>query len=144
MNTTYFPDEQNNFFKTLANKKIVDVRGLTCGSNHISILFADGEAIKFYHSQSCCESVEVDDVYGCRDDLIDSILYDIELVQSTDRPRDKYDSSFTWSFYKFRTSKGYVDVRWYGCSNGYYSETVDVVYYQPDFDEDWEDKFETY
>ena len=144
MNTTYFPEEQNDFFKTLANKKIVDVRGLKSGSDHISILFADGDAIKFYHSQSCCESVEVDDVYGCEADLVDAIPYDIELVQSNDRPRDKYDSSFTWSFYKFRTSKGYVDVRWYGCSNGYYSETVDVVYYQPDFDKDWEDKIETY
>lgn len=146
MNTTYFPEEQNDFFKTLANKKIVDVRGLSRGSEHISILFADGEAIKFYHSQSCCESVEVDDVYGCEDDLIDSILYDIELVQSNDRPRDKYDSSFTWSFYKFRTSKGYVDVRWYGCSNGYYSETVNVEYYNPhaDADYDWENCFENY
>lgn len=146
MNTTYFPDEQNDFFERLANKKIVDVRGLNCGSDHISILFADGEAIRFYHSQSCCESVEVDDVYGCKDDLIDSILYDIELVQSNDRPRDKYDSSFTWSFYKFRTSKGYVDVRWYGCSNGYYSETVDVEYFNPhaDTDYDWEDCFKCY
>ena len=144
MNTTYFPEEQNNFFKTLTNKKIIDVRGLNSGSDHISILFADGDAIKFYHSQSCRESVEVDDVYGCKDDLVDSILYDIELVQSYDRPRDKYDSSYTWSFYKFRTSKGYVDVRWYGCSNGYYSETVNVVYYQPDFNENWEDKIETY
>ena len=79
MNTTYFPEQQNDFFKTLANKKIVDVRGLTRGSNHISILFSDGDAIKFYHSQDCTESVEVDDVYGCEDDLIDAILYDIEL-----------------------------------------------------------------
>ena len=130
MNTTYFPEQQNDFFKTLANKKIVDVRGLTRGSDYISILFADGDAIKFYHSQDCCESVEVDDVYGCEDDLIDAILYDIELVQSNDRRKDKYDESYTWSFYKFRTSKGYVDVRWYGCSNGYYSETVDVEYFK--------------
>ena len=146
MNTTYFPEEQNDFFKTLTNKKIVDVRGLNPGSNHISILFADGEAIKFYHSQSCCESVEVDDIYGCEDDLKDAILYDIELVQSNDRPRDKYDSSYTWSFYKFRTSKGYVDVRWYGCSNGYYSETVNVEYFNPhaDTDYDWEDCFKCY
>ena len=137
MNTTYFPEQQNDFFKTLTNKKIVDVRGLTRGSDYISILFSDGDAIKFYHSQDCCESVEVDDVYGCEDDLIDAILYDIELVQSNDRRKDKYDESYTWSFYKFRTSKGYVDVRWYGHSNGYYSETVDVEYFNPHVDGDY-------
>ena len=144
MNTTYFPEQQNDFFKTLANKKIVDVRGLTRGSDYISILFADGDAIKFYHSQKCCESVEVDDVYGCEDDLIDAILYDIELVQSNDRRKDKYDESYTWSFYKFRTSKGYVDVRWYGCSNGYYSEAVDVEYFNPHVDYNWEGCFTSY
>lgn len=144
MNTTYFPEQQNDFFKTLANKKIVDVRGLTRGSDYISILFSDGDAIKFYHSQDCCESVEVDDVYGCEDDLIDAILYDIELVQSNDRRKDKYDESYTWSFYKFRTSKGYVDVRWYGHSNGYYSETVDVEYFNPHVDYNWEGCFTSY
>jgi hypothetical protein len=42
---------------------------------------------------------------------------------SVDGPEMK-DESYTWTFYNFATFKGFVTVRFYGSSNGYYSEEV--------------------
>ena len=84
------------------------------------LLFEGEESFKFHHNDDCCESVYIDDVVGDLSDLIGSpILKDEETTSS--------DESYTWTFYKFSTIKGYVDVKWYGTSNGYYSESVDFT-----------------
>lgn len=95
----------------------------------IDIITDDGSAYRMYHLQDCCESVTVEDVIGDLDDLIGSPLTMAEESTSTDDPEDKnYNAeSSTWTFYKFATVKGYVTIRWYGWSNGYYSEGVSFV-----------------
>jgi hypothetical protein len=90
----------------------------------------DGKTFRFYHSQDCCESVRVEDVIGNLDDLVGSPILMAEEATSNENPDGVamgYQDSFTWTFYKFATIKGYVDIRWYGESNGYYSESVDLV-----------------
>ena len=90
----------------------------------------EGRTFIMLHDQSCCESVYIDDITGSIKDLVGSpILLAEESTNCNDNPEGvpapKYQESFTWTFYKFATIKGYVDIRWYGESNGYYSEEVD-------------------
>lgn len=82
-----------------------------------------GRTFKMYHQKDCCESVTIEDVCGEFDDLIG-----VPLLLSEESCSDGGDVgvvTYTWTFYRFSTVKGDVTIRWYGESNGYYSECVD-------------------
>lgn len=85
-----------------------------------------GESFELFHSQGCCEHVYLEDIVGDLDDLVGSpILRASEDTNAEDRaPVKKTDESYTWTFYNIATQKGHVTLRWYGTSNGYYSESV--------------------
>lgn len=88
----------------------------------------------FTHFQDCCECVQIEDITGDIQDLVGHPLLLAEEVSSEDEPAPANPDSYTWTFYKFATIKGYVDVRWLGESNGYYSESVDLVFIpNPDY-----------
>jgi hypothetical protein len=90
----------------------------------------DGSTYRMHHYQDCCERVTVEDVVGDISDIIGSPLLEAEEVISLKNP-DGIDKgcqdSFTWTFYKFGTIKGHLTIRWYGESNGYYSERVTLT-----------------
>ena len=95
-----------------------------------SILFIDEDDIEYemFHDYDCCENVYIEDICGDINNLIGSkIIMAEEIINRDLSPLNKYDESYTWTFYKFATVKGYVTIRWYGESNGYYSEEVDFA-----------------
>lgn len=96
--------------------------------DEIIFVISDTEKYRMFHYQDCCENVTIDDIVGDLSDLIGSpITLAHESCSGSQADKDNYGSE-TWTFYKLATIKGYVDIKWFGESNGYYSESVDFEF----------------
>lgn len=115
-------------FSILLGKTLTFIDGADKGSEEIVFTSSEGERYRLTHYQGCCENVEVEDVIGDVEDLLNSPLLLVEETTNRDDPGDyvvpEHRDSFTWTFYRLATAKGHVDIRWLGTSNGYYSEKV--------------------
>ena len=109
----------------MLGKTFVQVTG-SVGGYEMLFETADGERFMFAHQQDCCESVDINDIVGDLQDLVGEPMLIAEEVKGATEPDAEHYESYTYTFYKFATRKGYVDVRWLGESNGYYSEGVDL------------------
>lgn len=113
-------------FATLQGQTLVKVENID--DETIKFVTNEGAVFELYHEQNCCESVYVEDITGDLNDLVGTPILLAEESESSDTPDGVtlgYEpDSQTWTFYKLRTIKGSVDIRWYGSSNGYYSESV--------------------
>jgi hypothetical protein len=117
-----------NNFEDLKGSILSNVENID--GEEIVFTLDSGERYKLYHSQYCCESVYVEDIAGDLQDLVGTpILMAEEVTHQDETPEgltvDYCGDSYTWTFYKLATKKGYVTIRWFGSSNGYYSESVD-------------------
>jgi len=121
-------DGNNLNIDQLIGKIITEIINL---NDQIQFNCMDGSGYMMYHMQDCCESVVVEDIIGDLNDLIGSPILKASEDCSNDDPEgyiyEGYRDSWTWTFYNIATIKGHVTIRWYGSSNGYYSESVDFI-----------------
>lgn len=126
-----------NLKKEIIEVKFEDLKGkiIKCielhkddteSNDRIIFRISPDEAYKMYHNQSCCESVVIEDICGEIECLLNSpILIAEERIQNDVTKKEEECESGTWTFYEIATINGSVTIRWYGSSNGYYSESVD-------------------
>ena len=87
----------------------------------LTFTMSSGDTFRFYHDNECCEVVSIEEVIGDFEDLLF-----LPILRAEEKVNDDEYNNQTWTFYTFATRKGYVDVRWLGSSNGYYSQSVNL------------------
>lgn len=116
-------------FEDLKGEVLTDVKNRD--NEELIFTLEGGEKYCLYHEQDCCESVTIEEIIGDLKDLVGSPVTQAEEVTHKDenpkgvKKPEYQDDSYTWTFYKLATQKGFVTIRWHGTSNGYYSEAVD-------------------
>ena len=108
-------------FSVLKGKTLVKVEEL---DDEIVFTCSDGDTYFMHHIQDCCESVYVEDVCGDWEDILNTPILSAYAESNCGDPLNDCDESNTWTFYSIYTIKGSITIRWYGTSNGYYSEDV--------------------
>lgn len=109
-------------YDEIIGKTLAHITPALPGEKEIFWTFDDGVQWDMYHDFDCGASVSIAEVIGDINDLIGAPLVEAESVSRHDDGGD--EGSRTWTFYKFRTAKGAVTIRWLGQSNGWYSEEV--------------------
>jgi hypothetical protein len=115
-------------FSDLTGHTLVSVEGACKGSDAILLVALTGRWWIQYEPD-CCASCDIDDIVGDLNDLIGHEILEAREDSSSNcsldgEPNaDVYDSC-TWTFYNIQTTRGHVQLRWFGSSNGYYSEST--------------------
>lgn len=98
---------------------------ITKSKEQIFIATQSNKMFVMEHQQDCCESVDIHEILGDANDVIGLPIIKAEELESSKHVDavDESADSFTWTYYELATEKGRYVVKWFGSSNGYYSET---------------------
>lgn len=117
-------------FEELIGMTFTQVEKSVNDDSNDAVIFTkeDGKRLFLAHQQDCCEGVYIESITGDLEDLVNSPILRAEEAykHSCDEEDNDGGDTNTWSFYKLATAKGYVDIRFYGSSNGYYSESASL------------------
>ena len=108
----------------IQGRTVVLIDGAAKDSEEITFCCDDGTRWRMWHEQDCCEGVAVEDVVGDPEDICGTPLV---VAEEVSKEADDDAESATWTYYRFRTIRGSLTIRWYGESNGYYSESVEFA-----------------
>lgn len=124
--------QKNSNFIDLEGKTITKIEGLETGSYDVTFYCSDGSVYKMYPDDDTFLygndiDIVIEEISGDVDCLIGNEIKRAEVRRSEKRGnKTGYMDSDpeVWTFYTLATVKGYVDIRWYGTHNGYYSAEV--------------------
>lgn len=123
----------NSPFMELEGKTITKIEGLEKWSYEVTFYCSDGSVFKMYPADDSflygnAIDISIEEITGDIDCLIGSPVLKAEVRRSEKKgghvKGNRWDDPEVWTFYTLATVKGYVDIRWYGTHNGYYSAEV--------------------
>ena len=98
------------------------VTNIDLDNDRVRIELENGSAFIMEHDQECCESVYITDGKNEMRELVGYKIVDATCEVS--EGESEYGSA-TKTDFTFKTDEKTVVLRWFGESNGYYSESVD-------------------
>jgi len=97
------------------------------------IFTTSDKKIRMYHQPDCCEAVWIHSVENLNYLIGNKILH-VEEIFNDESYDPKIEETvdewghFSWTFYNFTTNEGIAKIIWFGSSNGYYDEGVQLEY----------------
>jgi hypothetical protein len=126
----------------LVGATILAVEGCELESTDITFSTTKGD-LRLYFDKDywgrCNVHVSLEDMTGDPSDLIGGV---VSVAEERSNKKEWDGKETRWTFYTIRTTKGDLDLRWYGHSNGHYSTSVNTKWTEKveESEEDREDR----